>query len=518
MPRSIRSAAWGTALLALLLGAWFAGPSAQSTPERGVRSIASTSGLAGIDRGLREHEPVREPRSGARAELGATSDADLPYIPGQLIVKFRDGGFATVRSHVADVVGAEDMRRPTWANFEVITIDPAADVEAVASSLETRDDVEYAQPAYKVYPRFRPNDPLYDRQWNFPAIGMEEAWAINQGATSSIVVAVIDSGLAYRNVVLEYTFPSFTEGGRNYPALGRRAVPFAAAPELGGPDRFVAPRDFIWEDVTPVDLDGHGTHVAGTLGQLTNNGVGVAGMAFNVRLMPIKVLRDRWDQILGAPNFATDATVARGIRYAADNGAQVINMSLGRDGAPAPVVADAVRYAVSRGVFVAISGGNDFERGNPVEQIAAIAAEVDGAMSVAAVGRDLSRAYYSSTGSYMEIAAPGGNLRAGGSTSGILQQTLDLDLALTYTDPVAQYAPPRFDAFAYYYFQGTSMAAPHVAGLAALLMSQGITSPAAIEAAIKRFATDVGPPGRDDEYGHGLINPRATLRGLGLVK
>jgi serine protease len=100
----------------------------------------------------------------------------------------------------------------------------------------------------------------------------------------------------------------------------------------------------------------------------------------------------------------------------------------------------------------------------------------------------------------------------------VLQQTLDLDLVETWSGSVARYRAPRFDSFAYYYFTGTSMATPHVAGFAALLMQQGITSPAAIEAIMKQFATDLGPPGRDDEFGYGLINPRASLRGMGLAK
>ncbi len=141
--------------------------------------------------------------------------------------------------------------------------------------------------------QLHPNDPLYSSQWNLPAIDMENAWAIQPGATTDIIVAVIDSGMAFKTASFRYTRTTpFRDGLIVYPALGSVLIPFAAAPELGPSDssRFVAPHDFIWGDELPVDLDGHGTHVAGTIGQLTNNGVGVAGMAYNVRLMPLKAI------------------------------------------------------------------------------------------------------------------------------------------------------------------------------------------------------------------------------------
>ena len=215
-------------------------------------------------------------------------------------------------------------------------------------------------------------------------------------------------------------------------------MPFAAAPELGtsGSSRFVAPRDFIWNDDLPVDLDGHGTHVAGTIGQLTNNNNGTAGMAYNVRLMPVKIIQGMWDEIFASPFDGTDDVVARGIRYAADNGAKVLNLSIGRTaGGPAPVVADALRYAVSRGCFIAVASGNTRDAGNQANRLAQPAPDIDGMVAVGAVGRTLDLAYYSTTGSYVEIAAPGGDQRQGGTSAGILQQTLDLDLLETYERP-----------------------------------------------------------------------------------
>jgi serine protease len=350
---------------------------------------------------------------------------------------------------------------------------------------------------------------------------MERAWDIQPAAGSTITVAVLDTGVAYTNLTRTYHANAFRvdadgdvvvggNSGTQYPSLGDLTLSFVAAPELGPSTRFVAPHDFIWNTDVPVDLDGHGTHVSGTIGQLTNNAIGTAGVAFNVKLMPVKVLDTEWDDIFGAPGVGTDATV----------GAQVINMSLGRtgDAGSAPAVEDAIRYAVSKGVFISIAGGNEFEDGNPMEVIAEIASRVQGAVSVAATDKNHNRAYYSSTGSYIELAAPGGSFRGFDDEGGILQQTLDLDLVETFTSSPARFGPPRFDALAYFYFTGTSSAAPHVSGVAAMLMQQGIRTPAAIEAALERFATDRGAAGRDNEFGYGEISARNTLIGLGVAR
>jgi serine protease len=519
-PRS----AWSGAAVVAFIGLSTALGHGQLSQSPISKSVVQTLGLPAMDRGLRDQDPPRHPRTKRTTSHARTgADATRPYLRGSLIVKFKESApRASVNAATAQVAGAV-VSRASWADFDIVDIPDDADPEAAAALLRLRDDVEYAQPRYLNHAMARPNDTLYQNQWNFPAIDMERAWDIQPGASADIIVAVLDTGMAFRSITVQYrsTRPIEFANGRRYPALGPVVVPFAAAPELGpsGSPRFVAPRDFIWDDDLPVDLDGHGTHVAGTIGQLTNNNSGTAGMAYNVRLMPVKVIQGVWDEIFASTNEGTDDVVARGIRYAADNGADVINLSIGREeGGPATAVTEAIRYAVSRGCFVVAATGNTRHEGNPANRLAIPAPDIDGFVAVGGVGRTLDVAFYSTTGPFVELSAPGGDQRQGGISAGILQQTLDLDLVETYLGPVSQFRAPRGDAFAYEYFQGTSMATPHVSGFAALLMQQGLTNPAVIEAAMKQFANDRGTTGRDDFYGFGLINPRATLRGLGLAR
>jgi serine protease len=182
------------------------------------------------------------------------------------------------------------------------------------------------------------------------------------------------------------------------------------------------------------------------------------------------------------------------------------------------VVRAAIEYAVSHGAFVAVAGGNEGDGTNTPERYAEFAPQIDGMVAVAATGRDRRRAVYSTVASYVELAAPGGDFLRSGPAGGILQQTLDLQFVETFNGPVSRYTAPRFDLFADYYFEGSSMATAHVSGLAALLMSQGLTNPAAIEAILEQSATDLGAAGRDNEYGHGLINARTALRGMGIAR
>jgi len=517
--------------------------------------ILENVGLPAVDEGLLQddsHTPVA-PEARQRAALREALLHDrigasgTHYRAGRVIVRFHDEAAMTDRR--AAVRSASDTgeiaTRPSYADFDVVGIDPSEDAEAAATVLRQRPEVQYAQVAHRVHTLLVPNDPLYlSQQWNLPMINMEKAWDIQPLAGSTITVAVIDTGMAYQNATLTATLPAFRDAnGTQYPALGRVIIPYSAATQLVSPStasRIVAPHDFVNETSTPLDFDGHGTHVSGTIGQLTNDGIGTAGVAFNVKLMPVKVLASAWDLLFaGVTNISSvggsDDDVARGIRYAADNGAKVINMSLGSSGPPdcatkpnqsdcSPVIEAAMRYAVGKGCFITVAGGNEFEDTvpvygtNPTSVIAEIASRIPGAVSVAAVDRGMAHAYYSSSGSYIELAAPGGSERGFGSNGFVRQQTFDFNLTDTFLLPPAQFVAPRFDVFGYIGYIGTSMAAPHVAGVAAMLMQQGITDPAAIEDILEKTAVDLGTPGRDNTFGFGLVDARAALRGLGLAK
>jgi serine protease len=459
----------------------------------------------------------------SREQLEALRQAwneNLPYIPGEVLIKFRDGVEASgrVRALSATRAGIEE-RNARWIG-DVLWVRAAGEPDAaqLASVLERQPEVAWAQPNYFRRAKARPNDPEYaELQWNLDLIEMPRAWDVNQGASESVIVAIIDSGVT--TVTQSFDFPLWT--GQRIETV---SIPFRVNPDLSA-SRILPGRDFVFWNGPVLDMDGHGTHVAGTALEETNNNVSLAGIAYRARLLPVKVCVGYWEiQIAtsarGIPGFVdpeedggcSDAAMAEGIRYAADNGAQVINMSLGGPG-QSPALREALTYAVGRGTFVSISIGNEFEDGNPVEYPAAYAPQIDGVMSVGAVGRNSTRAFYSSTGSHLEIMAPGGNPRDGGDT-GFVWQMMMFPPDFDPFDVIR----PRFDRYTEVGSVGTSMAAPHVAGVAALLYTQGIDEPAAIEAALKRFATDLGNVGRDDDHGFGLINARDSLRGFGAAR
>ena len=442
----------------------------------------------------------------------------LPYLPGEVRVRFRPG-----LSIVGQARALMALRsRPTpesleWSGNVALHRDEGEpDPFVMVRQLQARPEVLWAEPNYLRQPESVPSDPSYaPRQWNLSALNMPGAWDIQPEPGAGVVVAVIDTGVtAFSDTRL---FPTWN---------GTEAVivpvPFAASPDLP-PARFVPGVDFAFFNVAPVlDMVGHGTHVASTIAQEANNGISGAGMAYRARIMPLKVCLGYWelqfihstlgrsgslppDTVGGCPSSATSAA----IRYAADNGAKVINLSL--SGADVSLdERDAIDYAIGKGVFVAAAVGNHFESGNAVHYPAGFARDMRGLVSVGAVGRGLRRSFYSATGSHVEVVAPGGDLREA-SNGGIYQATL----TSADSEPGALLFP-RFDRYSEEAYQGTSMATPHVAALAAMLVAQGITKPVDIEAVILRTARDLGTAGRDDEYGFGLIDPRAAIFGRGI--
>jgi serine protease len=291
-------------------------------------------------------------------------------------------------------------------------------------------------------------------------------------------VAVVDTGIAYEDY-----------------------GPYRKAPDWGS-TVFLQGYDFVNGDNHPNDDDSHGTHIASTIAEATNNGEGVAGLAFGCALMPVKVLDNE-----GTGSFFD---VADGIDYAVnftDAGGKkpvkVINLSLGGPG-PSETARLAINRALAAGVVVVAASGNDNDK-------VSYPAAFSNVIGVGAVDFRKVRAPYSNFGPEISVVAPGGDLDRdddnNGDPDGILQQTFDPDTAVRLG---------RYDDFAYFYFDGTSSATPHVSATAALLVSQGITDPVAVRKAIESTALDLGPPGRDDEYGHGLIQPALALTGLGL--
>ncbi|MBO8171317.1 MAG: peptidase S8 [Bacillaceae bacterium] len=299
---------------------------------------------------------------------------------------------------------------------------------------EQREDVRFAEPNYLLLPNVVPNDQFYqDYQWNLDMLGLEKGWELSGG--SEVIVAVVDTG-----VDLDHS-------------------------DFSG--QLVTGHNILFDNDQADDDNGHGTHVAGVVAAATNNYLGVAGISWNSKIMPVKGI--------GGDGTGSAFDIANGIIWATDRGADVINLSVGNY-TPSQVLHDAIRYAFERDVVLVAASGNDntSQPGYP--------AAYPEVLAVGAVNYLSQRANFSNYGDYLDVVAPG------------------VDIPSTYIND--QYAS----------LSGTSMASPHVAGLAALIRSRAPNlSNQEVMDIIRDTATDLGSVGKDPYYGYGLIDGYKAL-------
>jgi serine protease len=422
------------------------------------------------------------------------------YAPGVVIV-----GYAPVPGPPAATVTADISRRmgariasaapaPTPGEH-ILRLRRGESVVAAVAQLRHQPGVAYAVPNYVAHlaGSFIPNDPGRSRvvrgwesmQWNFlPGSGVNApgAWANlradRRPGGKGVTVAILDTGVAYRDWHNFKRAPDFNQ------------------------TRFVKPRDFVAKSAYPLDREGHGTFVAGLVAESTNNGFGLTGLAYGVSVMPVR--------ILAADGTGDAATISQGIRYAATHGAQVINLSLEFSldvtSSDIPDIISAIRFAHRRGVVVVAASGNE-----GVSQVAypARAPEV---ISVGATTKDRCLANYSNGGARLDMVAPGGGTDTtllSGDPNCHPTRALPNISQMTFPDASQ---PGRFGYPGGWY--GTSMAAPHVAAAAALVIASGVIgrhpSPDQVLARLETTAQTLGGVKPNADYGYGLLDAEAA--------
>lgn len=449
---------------------------------------------------------VARPPAAARPSVPSAAGA-APYAPGRLIVGYRPpiaSVAADIRSSLALDVHPAGER--SVVGQQVLTLPRGTSPIGAARRIRRLPGVTYAVPDYlaRAAGGFVPNDPGRSHQaggwqklqWNFlPGAGVDAptAWARliadKRPGAKGVVIAVLDTGVAFRN--------------------WRR---FRISPDFIG-TRFIDPCDLVagrisrgrCTDPYALDRQGHGTMVAGTIGEATNNRVGLTGLAYGATIMPVRVL--------DAEGLGDSSTIAEGIRYAVAHGAQVINLSLefylGVTSSDIPNIFSAVRYAHQKGVLVVAAAGND-----GASQIA-YPARAPAVVSVGATTLDRCLAYYSDIGAGLDLVAPGGgddSSSVGGAQCHPARSLPDI-YQMTFNDPSR---PGRFSLPGGW--DGTSMAAPAVSAAAAMVIASGVLgahpSPDQVLARLEQTATPLGPATPNDEYGHGLLNVAAATAPL----
>ena len=376
---------------------------------------------------------------------------------GELLIKLRDRVSSAAAQELVAQYGATRLRALAGDRVELWGVTPGQELET-AALLNADPAVEYAEPNWKYYALGTPADPRYVEQWAHATINSPQAWDITTGSTG-VIIAIVDTGI--------------DEG---HPDLAAKIVPGY---------------DFVAGDADPHDEHGHGTHCAGIAAAITNNSLGVAGMDWQARIMPVRVLDFQ------GSGWTSD--IASGIIWAYQNGADVISLSLGGP-VYSPTLQNAVNAAHNAGSLVVAAMGNDRTGGNPT----AYPAANDNVMAVAATTTTDTYAYYSQYGSHTDIAAPGGEVYFLHDLRGILS-TLP-----TYNNFYLRTAYGFSSS--YDQLQGTSMATPYVSGLAALIWSLNpALTPDQVQQTIQDTAVDLGPAGWDPDFGWGRIDALAAV-------
>ena len=430
--------------------------------------------------------------SGAPASATVDPAAPAGFDPDEVVVRYAPDAAAGARRAARRGTGTAAGPRVAQ-DTAVVRIRDGESVAETIAELERRGAVARATPNWRArIAAFIPNDPgragvpggWQALQWNLvPGTGVNapQAWdntiRAGRGGGRGVKVAVLDTGVAYRN-------------------RGR----FRRSPDLSR-YRFTRGYDFVDRDPYPLDDNGHGTHVASTIAESAHNNIGVVGVAYGATIMPVRVLN--------ANGVGKSAGIAAGIRFAARNGADIINLSFEFDRrvrtVDIPEILAALRYARRQGVLTVAASGNT--GGGRV----AFPARADRVMSVGATTEHGCQAEYSNRGADLDIVAPGGGedafLPAESDRCRPAEPSGRDIYQMTFTRSVRRFGLPSG-------YTGTSMATPHVSAVAALVIASRVIgddpSPAALEAHLEATATDLGPPGRDARYGAGRVDATAA--------
>jgi len=386
------------------------------------------------------------PSQAADAQVQAAQE-QVDYQPGEILV-WMEPGYVT--ASLQALAGSRRIRSLAQPEVEVWQA-PVGEEEALAAQVRNLPGVLYAEPNYRVQAFGEPNDPGFGKQWGHAQINSVEAWDVSTGS-SEVVVAVIDSGVDL-----------------NHPDLAGKLVPGY---------------DFVDNDASPRDTNGHGTFVAGIAAAQTNNGLGVAGMSWGARIMPLRVLNSN--------GSGTTADIIEAVNWAVAHGADIINMSFGNYQYSA-IFEEALASAHKAGVLLVAAAGNDGIHA-PTYPVS-----YPHVLGVGATDRNGKRAAYSNVSVNVDVMAPGGTGSGCQDPDGIYSTFP------TYTVALSANCPKD-----YAYMKGTSFAAPAVAGLAAIL--RGLSpelGPAEVSQVITSTAVSMGGPFL---YGYGRVDALAAVQ------